>query len=90
MTDRLAALHASEKQPLQLPLFGLPVLCCSCHRLKARNGRWSRRRIDQQWFPQTNFSHGICPACLRQVYPTAYRRRQAQRRPVAGANLFSA
>jgi hypothetical protein len=63
-----------ERQPLQLSLFDLPILCCSCRRLKARNGRWLRRRVDHEWFPSTPFSHGICPTCIRRQYPSAYRR----------------
>jgi hypothetical protein len=48
--------------------------------LKAVNGRWSRHRVEREWFPETPFSHGICPACFRQLYPAAYRRRQSNRR----------
>jgi len=66
---------ASDRSPLQLPLFGLPTLCCACHRLKSANGRWSKRKIDQQSFPRTPFSHGICPACYRAHYPASYARR---------------
>jgi hypothetical protein len=64
------------KHPLQLPLFSLLTLCCACFRLKAGNGRWTRRIIEQDHYPRTPFSHGICPACFKQLYPSAYRRRQ--------------
>jgi hypothetical protein len=76
MNHRPSAILPSEKRPLQLSLFSLPILCCACHRLKARNGKWSRRRVDQEWFPTTAFSHGICPACFKEQYPSAYRRRR--------------
>lgn len=68
---RSSSILSAERRPLQLSLFGPPVLCCSCHRLKDRNGRWLRRRVDHQWFPNTAFSHGICPACKKECYPTA-------------------
>jgi hypothetical protein len=73
----------SQKQPLQLSLFTMPTLCCSCHRLKAGNGRWSRRKVDQELFPKTAFSHGICPTCFKQLYPGAYRRRNKSGTTVA-------
>jgi hypothetical protein len=75
MTHRSSVTQPPGKQPLQLPLFGLPTLCCSCHRLKASNGKWTRRRVEHDWYPHTAFSHGICPGCLKQQYPSAYRRR---------------
>ena len=67
---------APTPQPLQLPLFGLATICCSCHRLKTTNGRWTRRKIDQQLFPKTPFSHGLCPACYRHLYPATFARRK--------------
>ena len=76
---RPPAILPSEKRPLQLSLFSLPTLCCACHRLKAGPGKWSRRRVDQNWFPRTAFSHGICPSCYKARYPSAYRRRQLRR-----------
>lgn len=82
---RLAVLPA-EKQPLQLALFSLPTLCCCCHRLKGRNGHWTRRRVEHEWFPETPFSHGICPTCAKRQYPTAYRRTR-QRRAAEAALL---
>jgi hypothetical protein len=73
-SDRTAAVLDDERRPLQLSLFGPPVLCCSCHRLKDRSGRWLRRRVEHDWFPETVFSHGICPACKRRYYPSTSKR----------------
>jgi hypothetical protein len=67
------------KQPLQLSLFSILTLCCACFRLKGRNGRWTRRIVHQDNYPRTEFSHGICPACFKQLYPAAYRHREGKK-----------
>lgn len=77
---RQSEILPSQKPPLQLSLFTMPILCCACHRLKAGNGRWTRRKVEQDWYPKTAFSHGICPSCFKQLYPKAYRSRQKRRR----------
>jgi hypothetical protein len=56
--------------PLQLPLFDLLVLCCACSRLKTDRGKWSKRVVRASDYPETDFSHGICPSCLKKLYPT--------------------
>ena len=64
------------KRPLQLHLFSILTLCCSCYRLKTGNGRWTRRVVQANDFPGTEFSHGICPSCFRHLYPEIYRLRK--------------
>jgi len=68
----------AHRQPLQLPLFTFLTLCCSCSRLKAGSGRWTRRIVEEQLYPKTPFSHGICPSCFKQLYPRAYRKRNRE------------
>jgi hypothetical protein len=63
-------------RPLQLSFFALPTLCCACRRLKARNGTWTRLKVDQQDFPGLAFSHGMCPSCIKRQYPSFSRRRK--------------
>lgn len=59
----------ARRLPLQLPLFDLLVLCCACSRLKNDHGKWSKRVVRASDFPETDFSHGICPSCLKKLYP---------------------
>ena len=59
--------------PLQLHLFNLLILCCACHRLKTGNGKWTKRVVQSLDYPGTDFSHGICPACFRKLYPEIYK-----------------
>jgi hypothetical protein len=65
----------ARRLPLQLPLFDVLVLCCSCSRLKTENDRWSKHVIRVSDYPDTDFSHGICPTCLKRLYPVFVKRR---------------
>jgi hypothetical protein len=58
-----------RRVPLQLSLFDLPTLCCSCSRLLRRNGRWTQHAVLAHDYPNLDFSHGLCPSCLRRLYP---------------------
>ncbi len=68
----------ARRWPLQLPLFDLLVLCCGCSRLRTENGRWSKYTVRAVDYPDTEFSHGICPACLKRLYPFLAKRLPAQ------------
>lgn len=59
----------ARRWPLQLPLFELLVVCCGCSRLRTEHGRWSKYAIRIGDYPDTEFSHGICPSCLKRLYP---------------------
>lgn len=40
--------------------------CCNCWRIKNDTGEWINVDLD----PETpNISHGICPDCIRELYP---------------------
>ncbi|MBP1775948.1 MAG: hypothetical protein H6Q86_1954 [candidate division NC10 bacterium] len=65
-------LHA-RRVPLQLSLFDLPVLCCSCFRMQMANGKWSRHQFHASDYPKTEFSHGICPPCMKRLYPDLFK-----------------
>jgi hypothetical protein len=58
--------------PLQLQLFSILVLCCSYHRLKTMNGKWTKRVVRVEDYPETKFSHGYCPSCTRKLYPDIF------------------
>jgi hypothetical protein len=59
----------TRRVPLQLSLFDLPVLCCSCFRMQMGNGKWTRYPVRASDYPKTEFSHGICSPCLKRLYP---------------------
>jgi len=70
-------LHA-RRLPLQLPLFDFLVLCCSCSRLQTERGRWTKHAVLPGDYPETEFSHGICPSCLKRIYPVCAEPRARQ------------
>ncbi len=65
----------ARRVPLQLLLFDLPVLCCSCFRMQTANGKWTKYPIRASDYPKTEFSHGICSPCMKRIYPDLFKRR---------------
>ena len=71
----------------------LPI-CASCKKIRDDDGQWNHVEsyISQQW-PIT-FTHGICPDCVRQLYPQVVKKhlrysdlvpRQAGPKPAPGS-----
>ena len=75
LTDTIGLGKSTEagRLPLQLPLFGAVTVCCSCFRLKRGSGKWTRRVVPVLLYPETVFSHGLCPACFKRLYPSEFR-----------------
>lgn len=52
-------------------LEGLTVICANCKKVRIRNDwvpieEWVKRKTD------VLFSHGVCPECLKELYPEEY------------------
>ena len=48
------------------------VICSCCKKLRGRDGDWhplNRLKVENA---DLQFSHGICPACAKALYPDAY------------------
>jgi hypothetical protein len=60
VTDYLMELQA---------LRGMVSICSNCKRIKDAQGNW--HHIDHYLIrhPEAEFSHGICPECMKKVYP---------------------
>jgi PAS domain S-box-containing protein len=50
-------------------LSGLLSICASCKRICDEQGRWQPLEGYIQSHSQAKFSHGVCPDCLRKLYP---------------------
>jgi hypothetical protein len=50
-------------------LKGLVPICSHCHRIRDDHGYWSQLEIYMHEHADVEFSHGICPTCLREKYP---------------------
>jgi PAS domain S-box-containing protein len=54
-------------------LSGLLSICASCKKITNERGDWESLESYLQTHSQAKFSHGLCPDCLRKLYPEQYR-----------------
>jgi hypothetical protein len=50
-------------------LSGLLPICASCKKIRDDNGYWNQIEHYIQTHSDAEFSHGICPACVKKLYP---------------------
>ena len=50
-------------------LTGLLPTCSSCKKIKDADGSWTQMEVYIQNHSEAKFSHGLCPACTRKLYP---------------------
>lgn len=50
-------------------LQGILPVCANCHRIRDERGRWERIESYVRDHSEAEFSHGICPDCMRVLYP---------------------
>lgn len=50
-------------------LRGLIPICMSCKRIRSDEGFWEQIEAYIRAHSEADFSHGICPACVRKLYP---------------------
>ena len=53
-------------------LSGLLPICASCKRIKDEREAWQPLEVYIQAHSEAKFSHGVCPDCLRKLYPEYY------------------
>jgi hypothetical protein len=53
-------------------LSGLLSICASCKRIKDERDVWQPLEPYIQAHSEAKFSHGVCPDCLRKLYPEYY------------------
>jgi len=61
-----AALHRALKEVRVLE--GLLPICASCKSIRDESGGWQRIEAYVTERSQAQFSHGLCPQCLRTIY----------------------
>jgi len=54
-------------------LKGLLPICSSCKNIRDDNGYWSRIEEYISTHSQAEFTHSICPACAKKLYPEIYK-----------------
>jgi hypothetical protein len=55
-------------------LSGLLPICASCKRIRDEHEAWQPLEGYIQGHSEAKFSHGICPDCLRKLYPQQYQK----------------
>lgn len=55
-------------------LRGLLPICASCKKIRDDQGCWNYLESYIQAHSDAHFTHGLCPECQRQLYPTLYRK----------------
>lgn len=55
-------------------LTSLLHLCTSCRKIEDEGGHWTTLESYVERNAEVDFSHGLCPDCLRQIYPYTYHR----------------
>ncbi len=76
-TQRRKAIRSLEaiNQRLQLALDeirtlrGVLPICMHCKQIRDANGEWVRLERYVQEHSHAHFTHGVCPACLKEHYP---------------------
>lgn len=53
-------------------LSGMLPICASCKRIRDDKGYWNQIEAYITNHSEAEFSHGICPACARKLYPELY------------------
>lgn len=53
-------------------LRGLLPICAHCKKIRDDRGYWTKLEAYIESHSEADFSHGICPDCLKQLYPEFY------------------
>lgn len=53
-------------------LSGLLPICASCKKIRDDKGYWNQIEIYLKEHSEAEFSHGLCPDCLKKLYPDFY------------------
>jgi len=69
--DALAAKVEELRQALDQikTLRGIVPICASCKKIRDDQGYWSQVEVYVRDHTEAQFSHGICPECMKKLYP---------------------
>lgn len=69
---RNALIHTKLKTALEeiRMLRGILPICCHCKKIRDDAGYWTQVEVYIRDHSEAEFSHGICPDCVKKFYPT--------------------
>ena len=50
-------------------LRGIIPICSSCKKIRTDSGAWEQIEVYIRDHSDADFSHGICPDCMKKLYP---------------------
>ncbi len=53
-------------------LTGILPICASCKKIRDEDGSWQQVEVYVRDHSEAQFSHGICPDCMRKNYPDMF------------------
>lgn len=59
-------------------LSGFIPICAHCKNIRDDKGYWSRIETYISSRTEAQFSHGLCPDCMKELYPEIYKKRQKE------------
>ncbi len=65
-------------------LRGILPICSYCHQIRDDEGIWNQIELYLRDHSEADFSHAICPGCMKEKFPAQYQ--NIQRRAAAGKN----
>lgn len=71
MQDALASkIHELRQAFDQIKILrGILPICMSCKKIRDYQGCWNEVEVYVRDHTEANFSHGICPQCMKKLYP---------------------
>jgi hypothetical protein len=74
LENEKAKLFRDVQRKYEKILSGFIPICASCKKIKDEQGIWHPLEIYVQSRTEATFSHGICPDCVKKLYPHFQRR----------------
>ncbi|MBN1991602.1 MAG: response regulator [Anaerolineae bacterium] len=66
-------------------LSGLLPICSNCKKIRNDEGYWQQVEEYIHQHSEADFSHGLCPACLKELYPDLYQKMEERRQDILSA-----
>jgi hypothetical protein len=63
-------LHCDIQNAYERILTGIIPICASCKSIRDEKGEWHTLETYVQKRTEAMFSHGICPVCVKKLYPS--------------------
>jgi DNA-binding NarL/FixJ family response regulator len=63
-------------------LSGLLPICSNCKKIRDDEGYWEQVEVYIAKHSDVDFSHGLCPDCMKKLYPDSYEKSQQRRQEI--------